>query len=133
MTTNNRAFASHPEQGHWDLATLLEREEEEWFDPEGFLVLEVRRAAWPAPVGRRSTPTRIRPWVRSTSSGWIRSSTAAAGDAPSPEAGLDWLAGRGCAVGMLYVDADNVAAVSLYRSMGFVEAPRGPGLRPDRR
>jgi len=37
------------------------------------------------------------------------------------EAGLDWLARRGLTVGMLYVDADNTAALSLYRSMGFVE------------
>jgi mycothiol synthase len=36
-------------------------------------------------------------------------------------AGLDWLAHRGLTVGMLYVDADNVAATTMYRSMGFVE------------
>jgi mycothiol synthase len=35
------------------------------------------------------------------------------------QAGLDWLAGQGLTVGMLYVDADNTAAVSMYRSMGF--------------
>jgi mycothiol synthase len=34
--------------------------------------------------------------------------------------GLDWLASRGLTVGMLYVDAANAAAVSLYHSMGFV-------------
>lgn len=44
--------------------------------------------------------------------GWGRALTVA---------GLDWLAARGLKVGMLYVDADNPAALSLYRSLGFVE------------
>ena len=44
--------------------------------------------------------------------GWGRSLT---------QAGLDWLASQGLAVGMLYVDGANTAAVSMYRSMGFVE------------
>ena len=42
--------------------------------------------------------------------GWGRSLTVA---------GLVHLAGRGITVGMLYTDASNVAAVSLYRSLGF--------------
>ncbi len=37
------------------------------------------------------------------------------------QAGLTWLAGRGLTDGMLYVDAANVAAVTMYRSMGFTE------------
>ena len=34
-------------------------------------------------------------------------------------AGLDSIARRGVSVAMLYVDADNVAATSLYRALGF--------------
>jgi mycothiol synthase len=120
LATNNRAFASHPEQGHWELATLLEREQEAWFDPEGFLVLEVdgRVAAscW-TKVHDRADPPMGEIYVISVDPdfhgrGWGRALT---------RSGLDWLADQGLTVGMLYVDADNVAATTMYRSMGFVE------------
>jgi len=120
LTTNNRAFTSHPEQGHWDLPTLLEREREPWFDPEGFLVLDVdgrvAGSCW-TKVHADADPPMGEIYVISVDPdfhgrGWGRALT---------RSGLDWLAGQGLTVGMLYVDADNVAAVSLYRSMGFVE------------
>jgi mycothiol synthase len=120
LATNNRAFASHPEQGHWELATLLEREREAWFDPEGFLVLEVdgRVAAscW-TKVHAQADPPMGEIYVISVDPdfhgrGWGRALT---------RSGLDWLADHGLTVGMLYVDADNVAATTMYRSMGFVE------------
>jgi mycothiol synthase len=120
LATNNRAFASHPEQGHWDLDTLVAREKEEWFDPEGFLVLEAdgRMAGfcWTKIHARTDPPMGeiyvigVDPDFRGR--GWGRSLT---------RAGLDWLAAHGLSVGMLYVDAENRAAVFLYRSLGFVE------------
>ena len=120
LTTNNRAFATHPEQGHWDLATMLEREKEPWFDPDGLLLLEedgqVAGSCW-TKVHAETDPPMGEIYVigvdpRFHGRGWGRALT---------EAGLDWLAGQGLDVGMLYVDADNVAAVSMYRSMGFAD------------
>ena len=120
LRANNRAFASHPEQGHWDLATLVEREKEPWFDPDGLRILEadgrVAGSCW-TKVHAHTTPPMGEIYVIGVDPdfhgrGWGRALT---------EAGLDWLSRRGLTVGMLYVDAGNVAAVSLYRSMGFAD------------
>ncbi|HUY66955.1 MAG TPA: mycothiol synthase [Acidimicrobiales bacterium] len=120
LTTNNRAFASHPEQGRWDLATLLEREREPWFDPEGLRLLEAEGrlagSCW-TKIHDSADPPLGEIYVIGVDPdfqgrGWGRALT---------RAGLDWLAARGLALGMLYVDAANQPAVSMYRSMGFVE------------
>jgi mycothiol synthase len=34
-------------------------------------------------------------------------------------AGLEWLAQQGLTIGMLYTDADNTAAVTMYHALGF--------------
>ncbi len=120
LLANNRAFAAHPEQGHWDLATLLEREHEEWFDPNGFLVLEVDGRS-PDRVGPRSTVHTTPPmgeiYVIGVDPdfhgrGWGRALTQAGlrlAGRPGPDGG-DALRRRG-----------QPAAVSLYRSMGFTD------------
>ena len=120
LEVNNRAFATHPEQGGWDLDTLREREREPWFDPAGFLLHEddgrLAASCW-TKAHRHHHPALGEIYVISVDPefhgrGLGRSMTLA---------GLDWLAAAGLPVGMLYVDGANVAAVSLYRSMGFTE------------
>lgn len=118
LAVNNRAFADHPEQGGWDLGTLAEREAEPWFDPEGFLVAEeggvMVGSCW-TKLHQGTAPLTGEIYVISVDParhqrGLGRGLTVA---------GLRWLASRGAARGMLYVDGANAAAVHLYRSLGF--------------
>lgn len=122
LEVNNAAFASHDEQGNWDLAMLRQREREPWFDAEGFLVHEVDGAmagfCWTkmhgVPEGAQRDPVgeiyviAVHPRHRGTGLG--RALTLA---------GADHLARAGARSCMLYVDAGNESAVRLYASLGF--------------
>jgi mycothiol synthase len=119
LATNNRAFDAHPEQGHWDLATLLDREQEPWFDPEGLLLLEsegrLAGSCW-TKIHRDTDPPMGEIYVIGVDPDFRGQGLGRA----LTVAGLEWLAAQGLTLGMLYVDADNQVAVSMYRSMGFV-------------
>jgi mycothiol synthase len=96
----------------------LEREREPWFDPDGLLLLEsegrLAGSCW-TKIHRDTDPPMgeiyvigVDPDFRGRGLG--RALTAA---------GLEWLAAKGLTLGMLYVDAGNEVAVSMYGSMGF--------------
>jgi mycothiol synthase len=123
VEVNNRAFAGHPEQGAWTVDMLRAREQEDWFDPEGFVMAfdddGLAGSCWtkvhpphppcePVALGEiyviGADPSR-------QGRGFGRALTTA---------GLDSLAARGITMGMLFVDAANEAAVGLYRALGFV-------------
>jgi mycothiol synthase len=120
LWTNNRAFAGHPEQGSWTLAQLYDRLAAEWVDLDGFLVADdpegvgLLGSCW-TKVHRDRTPVLGEIYVVAVDPahhgrGWGRALTVA---------GLQFMAGRGVRVGMLYTDAANEAAVVLYRDLGF--------------
>ena len=118
VEVNNRAFAWHREQGGWTVDDLTERESDDWFDAAGFLLHEVdgeiAAFCWtklhpdlPEPAGEIYV---IGVDPKHHGKGLGQSMTVA---------GLDSIAERGFSRGILYVDADNIAAVRLYEKLGF--------------
>jgi len=132
LRVNNAAFAWHPEQGGWTTADIDERRGEPWFDPEGiFLAVDATTGKM---LGFHWTK------VHATSRGEAHSSDVGevgevyvVGVEPAAQGrglgatltlvGLHHLADRlsqsSKRTVMLYVEADNSAAVKIYERMGF--------------
>lgn len=118
LDVNNRAFFEHPEQGGWTREILQAREREPWFDPSGFLLHDIHNKlagfCWTkmhldtAPVLGEIYVVAVDP--QHANKGLGRSLTVA---------GLGHLAQVGAAAGMLFVDAENTRAISMYNALGF--------------
>lgn len=121
LSVNNRAFADHPEQGGWTIETLSSRLDESWFDSSGMLLhyLEepTRQLAgfcW-TKLDKLSNPKLGEIYIIAVdpdhhNKGLGRSLTVA---------GLNYLATAGATTGMLFVDKENTAAISMYSKIGF--------------
>ncbi|MDT5266254.1 MAG: mycothiol synthase [Mycobacterium sp.] len=115
LRVNNAAFAWHPEQGGWTEAGIAERRGEPWFDADGlFLAFESDRL-----LGFHWTK------LHEDGSGEVY----VVGVDPDAQGrgigamltlvGLHYLAKRGADTVLLYVEADNSAAVKTYQRLGF--------------
>ncbi|HEY8753466.1 MAG TPA: mycothiol synthase [Arthrobacter sp.] len=121
LAANRAAFGHHPEQGSMSRADLEARMAEGWFDPAGFLLavdaddrllgfhwtkVHPRHGAHPA-IGEVYA-VGVTPDAQGMGLG--KALTVA---------GIRYLQNLGLHAVMLYTDADNTAAVSLYRGLGF--------------
>ena len=125
LEVNNAAFAWHGEQGGWTPEILRQRQRAPWFDNYGFLLHEsdgqldgfcwtkLHKPANPfalnASVVGEIYVIAVHPDFHGLGLG--RSLTIA---------GLEYLQRKGATRAMLYVDADNVSAVTMYEHLGFV-------------
>ncbi|MFC6152918.1 mycothiol synthase [Nocardioides yefusunii] len=133
LRVNAAAFAQHPEQGDMDLVNLARRMREDWFDPEGLIIATPtsKRGTWGFHWTKQHSPTLGEVYV--------------VGVDPSAQgrgigklvtlAGLHHLQDAGVTEVLLYVEADNAAAIATYTSLGFSHADRDTHVmyaRPDR-
>lgn len=118
LEQNNAAFADHPEQGAWLPRDLAERTLEPWFDPSGFLLLEIegRLAASCWTKVHELHPDRfgeiyvisVHPDFQGRNLGRIMVTQ-----------GLGALRRKGVSSAVLFVDESNAGARSLYDALGF--------------
>lgn len=122
LRVNNDAFSWHPEQGGWDLDRLHRGMAADWFEPQGvwFLYTDVDEAAQLAGFH----------WTKRHGDGTGEVYVVGLGSpfrgqglgGPLMHAGLAHLASVGSSQVILYVEADNEAAVKRYNETGFTIA-----------
>ncbi|MEQ8147629.1 mycothiol synthase [Streptomyces sp. OP7] len=117
LALNAAAFAHHPEQGSLTQRDLDDRKAEPWFDPEGFFLAERDGRL----VGFHWTKAHRQEGLGEVYVLGVSPDAQGGGLGRSlTTIGLRHLADQGLPTAMLYVDADNKAAVSVYERLGFV-------------
>lgn len=125
LRVNNAAFSWHPEQGGWTEHDLAERRNEPWFDPAG--LFEAFDEHTGALLGFHWTKVHAPP--RGAGADAALGEVYVVGVDPAAQGrglgsvltlvGLHHLAERSLPTVLLYVEADNSAAVATYRNLGF--------------
>lgn len=116
LALNAAAFAHHPEQGSLTQRDLDDRKAEPWFDPEGFFLAERDGRL----VGFHWTKEHREEGLGEVYVVGVGPDAQGGGLGKYlTTVGLRHLADRGLPTAMLYVDADNKAAVSVYERLGF--------------
>lgn len=117
LDVNRAAFAHHPEQGSLTQRDLDDRKAEPWFDPKGFFLAERDGEL----IGFHWTKVHAEEQLGEVYVVGILPEAQGGGLGKALTAiGLRHLAGEALPTAMLYVDADNVAALKVYERMGFV-------------
>jgi ribosomal protein S18 acetylase RimI-like enzyme len=117
VALNALVFATHPEQGAMTESDLAARQAESWFTAEDFLILKDAAGRmigynWLKVEGDIGEIYVIGVHPDAAGRGFGR---------VLMQAGLKRLVDAGCTTAALYVEADSVGAVHLYRSLGFVD------------
>ncbi|MFI2074816.1 MULTISPECIES: mycothiol synthase [Streptomyces] len=116
LAVNAAAFAHHPEQGSLTQRDLDDRKAEGWFDADGFFLAEKGGEI----VGFHWTKVHADEGLGEVYVLGVRPGAQGGGLGKAlTTIGLRHLADKGLPTAMLYVDADNSAAVSVYERLGF--------------
>ncbi|MGW6575568.1 mycothiol synthase [Streptomyces sp. NPDC054945] len=117
LTANAAAFAHHPEQGSLTQRDLDDRIAQPWFDPKGFFLAERDGQL----VGFHWTKVHTAEQLGEVYVVGVRPGAQGGGLGKALTAiGLRHLAAQGLPTAMLYVDADNPAALAVYEGLGFM-------------
>ncbi|MEU8550169.1 mycothiol synthase [Streptomyces roseoverticillatus] len=116
LAVNAAAFAHHPEQGSLVQRDLDDRKASDWFDPKGFFLAEKDGHV----IGFHWTKIHAEEGLGEVYVLGVAPGAQGGGLGKTlTTLGLRHLAAQGLPTAMLYVDADNAAAVAVYEGLGF--------------